>query len=96
MSNDAKGERSFLDILKDYQSDVELMMAEDPRVALLMKILNEDLSREDRTIILLYLEHQSYRKVGAKLCVSHMTARSEVLRVVADIRAKYEQQSKGL
>lgn len=89
-------DRNVLDIMKDYQCKEDILLSDDPRVVILKDILNNKLNLQDRTIILLYLEHQSYRKVGKKLCVSHMTARSEVLRVVANIRALYAKQSINL
>ena len=53
----------------------------DPKVERLKEIIDTKLSQADKTILLLYVDCQSYRKVGKKLNLSHMTIRREVLRI---------------
>ncbi|MBQ5864216.1 MAG: hypothetical protein IIW66_02340 [Bacteroidales bacterium] len=48
------------------------------------------MSTADKTIILLYADCQSYRKLGKRLGVSHMTIRDECLRIKKIILAEYE------
>ena len=54
------------------------------------KIIDQILSLADKTIILLYVDCQSYRKLGARLGVSHMTLRREVQRIKNIILKEYE------
>ena len=54
------------------------------------KIIDTKLSLADKTIILLYVDCQSYRKLGARLGVSHMTLRREVQRIKNIILKEYE------
>ena len=53
------------------------------------KIIDQKLSLADKTIILLYVDCQSYRKLGARLGVSHMTLRREVMRIKKIILEEY-------
>ena len=53
---------------------------EDNHVIVVVKPPNM-LSQADKTILLLYVDCQSYRKVGKKLNLSHMTIRREILRI---------------
>jgi hypothetical protein len=44
----------------------------------------------DKTLILLYTDCQSYRKLGHRLGLSHMTCRKEVIRIKNIILKEYE------
>ena len=46
-----------------------------------LNIIDTKLSQVDKTIILLYCDCLSYRKLGKKMNLSHMTIRREVLRI---------------
>lgn len=71
----------FRQIRQEYAFDPSIFNADDPRVARLKEIINNKLSQADRTILLLYVDCQSYRKLGKKLNLSHMTCRREILRI---------------
>ena len=67
---------------------------EDPeKVRTIKRIITQRLSQTDRTLIVLYADCQSYRKLGKVLGVSHMTARKEVLRIRAAVLAEYEKET---
>ena len=53
------------------------------------EIINTKLSTVDKTIILLYVDCQSYRKLGKRLGVSHMTIRRECQRIKKIILAEF-------
>ena len=66
------------------------MNEEDERLTKVKKIIDNKLSLADKTIILLYVDCQSYRKLGKRLGVSHMTIRREVQRIKNIILKEYE------
>lgn len=76
-------------IRRDYEYHADVMTEDDERAVRLKKIINTQLSVADRTIIVLYADLQSYRKLGAMLGLSHMTIRREVLRIKEIIINKY-------
>lgn len=85
----------FRKIKQDYTYDPDIMNEEDERLSLVKKIIDEKLSQADKTIILLYTDCQSYRKLGARLGVSHMTIRRDVQRIKGIILNEYERLQKG-
>lgn len=80
----------FRKIRQDYTYNPDIMNEEDERLTRLKKIIDNKLSLADKTIILLYVDCQSYRKLGARLGVSHMTIRREVQRIKNIILKEYE------
>ena len=80
----------FRKIRQDYTYNPDIMNEEDERLTRVKKILDTKLSLADKTIILLYMDCQSYRKLGARLGVSHMTIRREVQRIKNIILKEYE------
>ena len=80
----------FRKIRQDYTYNPDIMNEEDERVTRVKKIIDQKLSLADKTIILLYVDCQSYRKLGARLGVSHMTLRREVQRIKNIILKEYE------
>ena len=73
--------KEYRAIKAEYAFDPSVMNPDEPRVARLKEIIDTKLSQADKTILLLYVDCQSYRKVGRKLNLSHMTARREILRI---------------
>lgn len=80
----------FRKIRQDYTYNADIMNEEDERLTRVKKIIDTKLSLADKTIILLYVDCQSYRKLGARLGVSHMTIRREVQRIKSIILKEYE------
>ena len=80
----------FRKIKQDYTYNPDIMNEEDERLTRVKKIIDQKLSLADKTIILLYVDCQSYRKVGKRLGVSHMTLRREVQRIKNIILKEYE------
>lgn len=80
----------FRKIRQDYIYNPDIMNEEDERLTRVKKIIDQKLSLADKTIILLYVDCQSYRKLGARLGVSHMTLRREVQRIKNIILKEYE------
>ena len=80
----------FRKIRQDYAYNPDIMNEEDERLTRVKKIIDTKLSLADKTIILLYVDCQSYRKLGASLGVSHMTIRREVQRIKNIILKEYE------
>ena len=80
----------FRKIKQEYTYNPDIMNEEDERLTRIKKIIDTKLSPADKTIILLYVDCQSYRKLGARLGVSHMTLRREVMRIKNIILKEYE------
>lgn len=82
--------RDFREIRKDYIYNPDIMSPDNERFARLKEIIETKLSQVDRTIIILYADCGSYRKLGQRLGVSHMTIRKEVQRIKQIILDEYE------
>ena len=80
----------FRKIKQEYTYNPDIMCEDDSRISRVKEIIDNKLSLADKTIILLYVDCQSYRKFGARLGVSHMTIRREVQRIKNIILKEYE------
>lgn len=80
----------FRKIKQEYSYNPDIMNEEDERLTRIKKIIDTKLSLADKTIILLYVDCQSFRKLGARLGVSHMSIRREVQRIKNIILKEYE------
>ena len=85
--------KDFKEIKEDYAWHPDIMNKDDERVAKVKEIINTKLSTVDKTIILLYVDCQSYRKLGKRLGVSHMTIRRECQRIKKIILAEYQKSN---
>lgn len=81
--------KEFRMIKQEYAFNPDVMSLDDPRVARLKEIIDTRLSQVDKTLILLYVDCQSYRKLGKILRLSHMTVRREILRIKQIILEEY-------
>ena len=82
--------KEYRAIKQDCAYDSDIMSKDDERVAKIKKIIDTKLSLVDKTIILLYVDCQSYRKLAKKMNLSHMTLRREVIRIKNIILKEYE------
>ena len=80
--------RAYKDIRVDYSFDPDIMNDEPDRIRRVKEIIARDLTDVERTIIILYIDCQSYRKLGKRMGLSHMTVRREVLRIREKIKSK--------
>ena len=90
MSNENKVVREYKDVKDEYAFNPSICTKDNEREWKLKYIINNKLSLVDKTIIILYCECQSYRKLGAKMGLSHMTIRKEVLRIKSIIINEYK------
>lgn len=81
--------RDFKEIKEDYKFSDDIMCNEDERIHRIKEIINTKLSIVDKTLILLYTDCQSYRKLGQRLGLSHMTCRKEIMRIKEIILKEY-------
>lgn len=81
--------QEYRHIREEYAYDPDIMCPDDPRVSRLKEIIDTKLSQVDKTIILLYCDCLSYRKLGKKMNLSHMTIRREVMRIKQIILDEY-------
>lgn len=89
-----KAFRDFKDIEADYRFDPSIFTEDGERVAALKFIINNKLSRVDKTLILIYADCLSYRKMGQRLGFSHTTMRNEVKRIKCQILEEYKKIKK--
>lgn len=82
--------RDYKEIKEDYKFSADIMSMEDERVHRIKEIINTRLSLVDKTLILLYVDCQSFRKLGERLGLSHMTCRKEIIRIKNIILCEYE------
>lgn len=82
--------RDYKEIREDYTPSPDIFNMEDERVAGVKWIIHNRLTQVERTIILLYIDCQSYRKLGKRLGISHSTCRSIVQGIRKKILQEYE------
>ena len=82
--------RSYKEISQDYTWDPSIFNPEDERVRAVKRIIQERLTQVEQTIILLYIDCQSYRKLGARLGISKETCRQLVLKIRDKILQEYD------
>lgn len=86
--------RDYKEIKEDYTFSNDIMCNEDEKVHRIKEIINKKLSLVDKTLILLYTDCQSYRKLGKRLGLSHMTCRKEIIRIKQIILNEYQKEER--
>ena len=86
--------KEYRQIKEDYKFNPDIMSPDDPRVSRIKEIIDTKLSQVDKTIILLYADCLSYRKLGRKMRLSHMTVRRECMRIKKIILEEYDKMEK--
>lgn len=86
--------RDYKEIKEDYKYSDDIMCNEDERIHRIKEIINKKLSLVDKTLILLYTDCQSYRKLGKRLGLSHMTCRKEIIRIKQIILTEYQKEER--
>lgn len=82
--------RTYKEIKADYAFDPDIFCQDDERARLAKWIIDNRLSAVDKTIFLLYADLQSYRKLGRRMRLSHVTAGKEVQRIKRIILEEYQ------
>ena len=86
--------RDYKDIEADYRFDPSIFTADGEKVAAIKYIIDNKLTRVDKTLILIYADCLSFRKMGQRLGFSHTTMRGEVKRIKGIILDEYEKMKK--
>lgn len=86
--------RDYKDIEADYRFDPSIFTGDEERVAAVKYIIDNKLSRVDKTLILIYADCLSFRKMGKRLGFSHTTMRGEVTRIKGIILDEYNKMKK--
>ena len=86
--------RAFKDIEADYKFDPSIFTEDGDRVAAVKYIIDNKLSRVDKTLILIYADCLSFRKMGKRLGFSHTTMRQEIKRIKDLILDEYNKMQK--
>lgn len=88
--------REFKDIEADYVFDPSIFTKDEGSVAAVKWIIDNKLNRVDKTLILLYADCLSFRKLGKRMGFSHTTMRDEIKRIKDIILDEYNKlQSNG-
>lgn len=82
--------REFKDIEEEYRFDASIFTKDEGRVATVKWIIDNKLNRVDKTLILLYADCQSFRKLGKRMGFSHTTMREEIKRIRGIILDEYK------
>lgn len=82
----------FRNIRSEYEFNPDIMCPDEPRVARLKEIIDTKLSLADKIIIISYCDCMSFRKLGEKMHMSHMSARREVMRIRGIILSEYNRK----
>ena len=77
-------------IREDYAWNSDIFNDEPERIDRVKYIVNRVLNQTDRTLIILYADCHSYRKLGRRLGLSHTTVRTEILRIRKLILEEYQ------
>ena len=81
--------RDYKTIREDYRFDGSLFAAEPDKVARVKWVLDHRLSEVDRTLIILYCDCLSTRKLGKRLGISHSLVAKEIRRIRETILEEY-------
>ena len=81
--------RDYKSIREDYRWDGSIFSQEPEKIARVKWIIDNRLTEVERILILLYVDCQSYRKLGKRLGLSHQTCAKEVRRIRGKILDEY-------
>ncbi len=81
---------SYRDMLEDCKFEPDIMCEEAQLVRKLKYIINKRLSVEDKTLILLYADYDSLRKLAGLLGVSHVTVKNRIAGIRRDILSELD------
>ena len=81
--------RDYKTIREDYRFDADIFSLEPEKTARLKWIIDNRLNRVDKTLILLYADCLSFRKLGKRMGFSHTTMREEIKRIKRIILNEY-------
>lgn len=87
--------RDYKSIREDYRWDGSIFSQEPDRIARVKWIIDNRLTDTERIFILLYVDCQSYRKLGRRMGLSHQTCAKEVRRIKAKILEEYNRLTKN-
>ncbi len=82
--------RDYKTIREDYRFDGGLFSSEPDRTARLKWVLDHRLNDVDRTLIILYCDCLSTRKLGKRLGISHSLVAKEIRRIREHILEEYD------
>lgn len=81
--------RDYKTIREDYRFDGSIFTTEPDKVARVKWVLDHRLSEVDRTLIILYSDCLSTRKLGKRLGISHSLVAKEIRRIRETILEEY-------
>jgi len=87
--NEIAEARTYKSVREDYRYGGDIFSQDPDRVARVKWIIDNRLTDVERILILLYVDCQSYRKLGKRLGLSHQTCANEVRRIKKKILEEY-------
>ena len=85
--------RDFKDIEAEYAHDPSIFTEDEGRVNAVKWIIDNKLNRVDKTLILLYADCLSFRKLGKRMGFSHTTMKVEITRIKNIIKEEYKKMN---
>lgn len=82
--------RGYKEIAQEYAFDGSIFAEDDARVAAVKYIIDNKLNQVDKTLILLYADCQSLRKLGKRMGFSQTTMHEEIRRIKRIILEEYK------
>lgn len=86
--------RDYREIAEEYRYDGSIFSDEPQRTARVKWIVENKLNAVDRTLLLLYTDCQSLRKLGERLHISHTLLGREIKRIRAQVLEEYNKLDK--
>ena len=86
--------RDYKTIREEYRYDADIFSTEADSTARLKWIIENKLSQVDQTLILMYADCMSLRKLGKRLGISHTLLGKEIKRIRGNILAEYNKLTK--
>ena len=81
--------RDYKVIRDDYRPSADIFSEEGERSAALKQIIEEKLTQVDRTLLLMYADCASLRKLGTRLGISHTLLGKEIRRIREQVLEEY-------
>lgn len=81
---------SYRGMLEDCKFEPDMMCEEGQLVRKIKYIINKKLPAEDKTLILLYADYDSLRKLAGLLGVSHVTVKNRIAGIRKEVLSELD------
>lgn len=78
---------------KDYDYDGDMFSGEEQRSKVLKQIMRDRLTSDQASLLVLYINDGSYRKVGARFNIPHSTIYKELKNIINIVKHEFENRT---